>query len=135
MLPLCLKEHVKRLEQQRSRVLSINIIAGMDDSSGSELDLLNTRWEKAQEDKVRYRSNLQASLIACADLDKQAKKLLDSVTAVQLEMISGTTDSKVRLAIFTLPTPPSPSHTPSPYPPPPFTLFHSLCHCDLVCDH
>lgn len=69
----------------------------MDSSTGSELDLLNTRWEKAQEDKVRYRSNLQASLVACADLDRQAKKLLDAVTAIQLELISGATDSKVNL--------------------------------------
>lgn len=88
---------MRRLEQQRSRVLSINIIAGMEDSRGSELDFLNSRWEKVQEAKVRRRTSLQASLVACADLDKQVKKLLDSVTAIQLEIISGATDSKVCL--------------------------------------
>lgn len=83
------------MEQQRSRVLSINIIAGMEDSRGSELDFLNGRWERAQEAKVRRRRSLQASLVKCADLDKQVKKLLDSVTATQLEIISGATDKQV----------------------------------------
>lgn len=72
----------------------------MDNSTGSELDSLNDRWEKAQEDKVRYRNKLQQSLVACPDLDKQVKKLLDGITAIQLEIISGTTDRKVSISIL-----------------------------------
>ena len=67
----------------------------MDDSTGSELDNLNTRWEKIQEVMVRHRSNLQPRLTACKELDRQIKKLSDSVTAIQLELISEVADLPV----------------------------------------
>lgn len=76
-------------------MLSINIIASMDDSTGSELDSLNSRWERIQEDMVRYRSNLQPKLTACKELDRTIRKLSDSVTAIQLEIISDVSDIPV----------------------------------------
>ncbi|XP_067943129.1 nesprin-1-like [Watersipora subatra] len=86
------KEFATRLQQQRSRVLSINIIASMDDSTGSELDTLNSRWEKIQEAMVRHRSNLQPKILACRELERQIRKLSDTVTAIQLELISEVSD-------------------------------------------
>ncbi|KAF6038063.1 hypothetical protein EB796_003621 [Bugula neritina] len=88
------KDFYTRLQQQRSRVLSINIIASMDDSAGSELDSLNSRWEKIQEMMVRHRTRLQPRLVACKELERQIKKLSDSVTAIQLEVISEVSDVK-----------------------------------------
>ena len=72
----------------------------MDDSTGSELDSMNSRWEKIQEDLVRYRSLLQPKVTACRELERTIKKLSDSVTAIQLEIISEVSDLPVsRLTI------------------------------------
>lgn len=70
----------------------------MDDSTGSELDSMNTRWEGIQEDMVRYRSHLQPKVTGCKDLERTIKKLSDSVTAIQLEIISEVSDLPVSVS-------------------------------------
>ena len=79
----------------KSLVMSINLVADLNDSHGVERDRLNSRWSEVSAYFPARQQRLQTALADCQQLRKEVDSFSDNVTHCELKLLGGTHTKQV----------------------------------------
>ena len=89
------KEVLCQYHNFKSLVMSINLVADLNDSHGAERDRLNSRWSEVSAYFPARQQRLQTALADCQQLRKEVDSFSDNVTHCELKLLGGTHTKQV----------------------------------------